>query len=501
MADPRLVVWLGMNNDPLLKGFAGASRAQRSYVAEAGRTAAANKRGTFAFLELSRGIEDAAVSFETGGLTGAIRGAGNNVTAFLTMISPLAGAFGGLALAATSLLVPALSRIGSEAKDSAAELDNFKTRLDAALSANRERAEFYAGLGKAQGSSAVKGIAEGLRSQQSTIDDELRQLEQEREAKLAGARVFLPNLARPLGPGDKPRVDATDLAELQGLGPVAAEQAAKLAEIEERINQRITERETLQRRLLATERRLQEARERELAAQRAGTIHDNARLDWEEQIKASRPSALERQKADEARKRSLEEALGIATKIQERLSPWQAQRGEIQRRWQDEQAAIVQAQSRGALSPQQAQLLGMQSTRAAGQDLQQVFADLERRLDPKRASRADIDKRYQDEQAQIRAQFDEGLIDSDRARFLSTRSAEIANRERDKLDGPNRSSLRALTRGSSEALDVIARAQGNSNPNARLESLAQQQLREARLSRQAMERMRRESGSADVIGR
>jgi hypothetical protein len=62
------------------------------------------KNASRGMLELSRGVEDFAVSFGTGGLAGGIRGAGNNLSqlAFI-MGGPVLGAIGGLGVAGLAM--------------------------------------------------------------------------------------------------------------------------------------------------------------------------------------------------------------------------------------------------------------------------------------------------------------------------------------------------------------------------------------------------------------
>lgn len=61
-----------------------------------------------AFLELSRGVEDAASVYGTMGLAGAFRASSNNLSQFASIIHPAAGAVTGLAVAAGSVLIPKL---------------------------------------------------------------------------------------------------------------------------------------------------------------------------------------------------------------------------------------------------------------------------------------------------------------------------------------------------------------------------------------------------------
>lgn len=72
-------------------------------------------RNSLMLLELSRAAEDASVGFSLNGLQGAVRGAGNNIAAMATMISPLAGGIAGLGIAALAL-APSLLKMGDAHK-------------------------------------------------------------------------------------------------------------------------------------------------------------------------------------------------------------------------------------------------------------------------------------------------------------------------------------------------------------------------------------------------
>lgn len=82
-------------------------------------------------LELSRGLEDAAVSFGTGGISGAIRGATNNISQFAMITGgPAAGAIAGFAAAAVSMAVPALDALISKMMKSEEAARHLKTAMD-----------------------------------------------------------------------------------------------------------------------------------------------------------------------------------------------------------------------------------------------------------------------------------------------------------------------------------------------------------------------------------
>lgn len=84
----------------------------------AGQAAGGYNKAGRAALELSRGIEDAAVVFSTTGIGGALRASSNNISQFASIIHPAAGAVTGLAVAAGSILIPKLFETDEKLEES-----------------------------------------------------------------------------------------------------------------------------------------------------------------------------------------------------------------------------------------------------------------------------------------------------------------------------------------------------------------------------------------------
>lgn len=109
---------------------AGAAKGSLGVAGGAGKAQMAINQLIFA-------VDDAATSYGTGGLAGAIRGAGNNLTMAASMMGPWGAAISVGVMAATQLGM-ALSKTGEEASNSGSLLDEFRQKVEALeKSANR----------------------------------------------------------------------------------------------------------------------------------------------------------------------------------------------------------------------------------------------------------------------------------------------------------------------------------------------------------------------------
>lgn len=137
---------------------------------------------THALLELSRGAEDAAVSFGTTGLAGAIRGSANNMAAFATIINPMAGVVVGLGAALAAVLIPRLMEMKSAA-DIAREAIGTLDEAIAKATERREANERLAGLRSGAGSiEDQRGRVTSAQNELSDVDSTLWSLRVGRDA-------------------------------------------------------------------------------------------------------------------------------------------------------------------------------------------------------------------------------------------------------------------------------------------------------------------------------
>lgn len=119
----EIVEWLDKTHE-------AAERTNRSLRGTIGNDEGAGLRGlmtggrraTLAIVELSRGMEDAAVTFGTGGIGGALRASINNFSQFAFVLHPIAGVVAGIAGALTAAAIPAIIEATSATDDLVASL-------------------------------------------------------------------------------------------------------------------------------------------------------------------------------------------------------------------------------------------------------------------------------------------------------------------------------------------------------------------------------------------
>lgn len=187
---------------------------------------------TRGLLELSRGAEDAAVSWGTGGLAGAFRGAGNNLSQAASIMGPMAGTIVGLSVAAGAILSSAFNKAGDAASGFADELarlrgeaDKLKDRKVSDIQfkhrredLNREARE----TGKVTGiDAAIKENKRQHKIEQAKIDAAVTQRE---NAVAAGARKLGVAGTRSLGKKQletRPAAFADIASDPEGKGPRA----------------------------------------------------------------------------------------------------------------------------------------------------------------------------------------------------------------------------------------------------------------------------------------
>jgi hypothetical protein len=102
--------------------------------------ASSGGQGNNRLLELGRLAEDAAVGYSLGGLSMAMRSAGNNVTQLATSFGPLAGGIAGIGVAALAI-APTLLGIGTSAAEGAKGVDLMAESLKKLADANEQAAK------------------------------------------------------------------------------------------------------------------------------------------------------------------------------------------------------------------------------------------------------------------------------------------------------------------------------------------------------------------------
>lgn len=124
----------------------------------------------FGLLELSRGVEDFAVSASLGqnrlqALSMGFRGAGNNIAAFATVFNPLAGAIAGFAVAGVSALLSYFSRQEVEAKEAKDALADYRKELDLLTSSAARSARFRFDISTITESGSARSRLGGIQSE------------------------------------------------------------------------------------------------------------------------------------------------------------------------------------------------------------------------------------------------------------------------------------------------------------------------------------------------
>lgn len=215
--------------------------------------------------QLAFAAEDASVSFGTGGMAGAIRGASNNLVLIAATMAGTAGAIAAVSLVVITQLVPAFAKLAKGAKTARKEVDDFRDATEV-LAEQRTR----------QGERKASGIEfkKELRSveQLSTLTEARKSLE-ESESQLAKLRAkespALENLrfARPLTRGDARAaeeagfplffdpddIDNIRTSEKQLKRLQEAEQ--KVEKIQRGISQELERQEAIQERILELEQK------------------------------------------------------------------------------------------------------------------------------------------------------------------------------------------------------------------------------------------------------
>lgn len=156
-------------------------------------SAGASNKGSNRLLELGRLAEDAAVGFQLGGLSMAMRGAGNNITQLATSFGPLTGGIAGMAVAAIAL-APTLLGIGTSAAEGAKGVDLMADSLKKLADENEraaKRGQFTLGA-DARGKGIAGANPGKLFDMQDAFNADVKQLGNDKLRDAARLRNILP---------------------------------------------------------------------------------------------------------------------------------------------------------------------------------------------------------------------------------------------------------------------------------------------------------------------
>lgn len=227
----RINVTVGANTSQLTTGMQQAAASVRGFSGSA-----ANAQ--FAIQQLVFAADDAIVSFGTGGFSGAVRGASNNVSAFAASLFGVKGLMVAVAISAAAQLVAALTKTRSEAKGAADAIDELTQSeikaLDAANKLAAIRAKGFIPLGDKRTSGQATASA-------FSADEDVRNARRELEAARAAKRAF--QLANPTGinllTGERPSSERikeiNDVVELFNKRIERHKEALRLAEAERKV--------------------------------------------------------------------------------------------------------------------------------------------------------------------------------------------------------------------------------------------------------------------------
>lgn len=128
----------------------------------------------FMVTQLGYAAEDAAVSFGTAGLAGALRGASNNLSVVAMQFGPIPGLIVGVGTALASSLIPMLEKSSERSKQAASDL---QTLGQQARRAYIDLQEGRGGIGTREAEPVVPVSLDRFQSQRKTFEAELASME------------------------------------------------------------------------------------------------------------------------------------------------------------------------------------------------------------------------------------------------------------------------------------------------------------------------------------
>ena len=134
------------------------------------------RRGAMVFQELGRGIEDFAVTFQTGGLAGGLRAVSNNISQAASLLSPMAGAWTAIGVAIGGLVLPRLleyvTGLGN-AETATERLKRINDEFNESLKRQADIRKSLRGVGQIEGSEEAE---QQLIAKQNEITDKEQEL-------------------------------------------------------------------------------------------------------------------------------------------------------------------------------------------------------------------------------------------------------------------------------------------------------------------------------------
>lgn len=225
----RLVIHFGADTGTVHRRVVGLKSTLRDLDETVKTGARGYSAGATRMLEFGRAAEDAAAGFSTRGLSGAILGATNNVAAFATTFSPIAGGLVGLAGAGV-LVANALYGVSEGAKTAT---ESWKELSDEIGKTSRERSAFAFGLQHTGTADSLSGIVEREQERLGSSDAEINARHdaiQNAERELADRRKQLRDIEKESASAGAPG----RLLEFRGI-----ERSRKMSDLQSQIDERV----------------------------------------------------------------------------------------------------------------------------------------------------------------------------------------------------------------------------------------------------------------------
>lgn len=249
------------------------------------QTAGASGNAARGILELSRGVEDAAVSFGTGGFQGAIRGSLNNLTQFASMVGgPITGAIAGFAAAGISLGAT-FFKMGEDSKEAQKKMEELGETLRKVAA---DRAEFSARVQQANTISEATGVVGGVEKEITKREAEIQATRELIRFNETQIRRLDEAMARSEASGGFGSF--ADIQIVEQLAPQRAELEKQVEDQKKILDQLITDRQTSAQQLNEANKNLQEARARGVTADAFDLMREEeeARIEAVEQFEKMR---------------------------------------------------------------------------------------------------------------------------------------------------------------------------------------------------------------------
>lgn len=177
---------------PLQGGLSVAKRSIDDFDRTTSHLRGNTMNASMAFLELSRGIEDAKVGFDTNGLQGAVRGSLNNIAQMAMFLGgPMTAAITTFVAVGLSTLVTEWMKSADSTKEAKEALDSYHESLKRSIDLSREWNRTQQEIGQLKTSDNAKSMIESFQRDLSLNRLEQNQLMQQQQGLRKRGGQFL----------------------------------------------------------------------------------------------------------------------------------------------------------------------------------------------------------------------------------------------------------------------------------------------------------------------